>query len=88
IVSGEDEEAGGSGAQAATAFLKKAGVTADWVLDEGMAVIDDHPLTHKPAAIIGVAEKGYATLKVTAKAPGGHSSTPPKDTGVVTLSKA
>lgn len=88
IVSGEDEEAGGSGARAATAFLQAKGVKADWVLDEGMAVIDDHPLTHKPAAIIGVAEKGYATLQVTAKAPGGHSSTPPKDTGVITLAKA
>jgi carboxypeptidase PM20D1 len=38
--------------------------------------------------LIGVAEKGYATLRVTAKAAGGHSSAPPKDTGAVTLSRA
>ena len=39
--------------------------------------------------MIGTAEKGYATLKVTAKAEGGHSSAPPADGGgVVTLSKA
>ena len=39
--------------------------------------------------MIGTAEKGYATLKVTAKAAGGHSSAPPPDSGgVVTLARA
>jgi carboxypeptidase PM20D1 len=38
--------------------------------------------------MIGVAEKGYATLKVTAPAPGGHSSTPPAETGAVHLARA
>ncbi|MET0295128.1 MAG: M20 family peptidase [Caulobacter sp.] len=88
LVSGHDEEAGGSGAKAAAALLKARGVQAHFVLDEGMAVIADHPVTGGPVALIGTAEKGYATLTVTAKAPGGHSSTPPKETGVETLSKA
>jgi carboxypeptidase PM20D1 len=39
-------------------------------------------------ALIGVGEKGYATLKVTAHAPGGHSSAPPPETGVETLARA
>jgi carboxypeptidase PM20D1 len=39
-------------------------------------------------ALIGIAEKGYGTLVVTAKAKGGHSSVPPRETGVVTLAKA
>lgn len=89
IVSGHDEEVRGEGAQAAAALLKSRNVKAQFVLDEGMAVVADHPVTSKPAAIIGVAEKGYATLKVTAPAVGGHSSAPPKDGGgVVTLAKA
>ena len=88
IVSGQDEEAGGSGARAAAALLKSRGVQAEWVLDEGSAAINDHPITGKPAAVIGIAEKGYATLRVTARASGGHSSAPPKETGVAVLAKA
>jgi len=89
VVSGHDEEVRGVGARAAAALLKSRGVKAQFVLDEGMAVVADHPVTGKPAAIIGTAEKGYATMKVVAPATGGHSSAPPKDGGgVVTLARA
>jgi len=88
IVSGQDEEAGGSGARAAAALFKQRGIKADWVLDEGMAVVTDFPMVNKPVAVIGLAEKGYATLQIVARASGGHSSAPPKETGVETLSKA
>ena len=89
IVSSHDEEVRGEGARAAAAWMKAKGVRAEFVLDEGQAVISDNPLTGGPVALIGLAEKGYGTLKVTARAPGGHSSAPPKDGGgVVTLSKA
>lgn len=89
IVSGHDEEVRGVGARAAAALLKSRNIKAQFVLDEGMVVVADHPVTGKPAAIIGTAEKGYATMKVTAPAVGGHSSAPPADGGgVVALSKA
>ncbi len=89
IVSSHDEEVRGEGARAAAAWMKAKGVRAQFVLDEGQAVISDNPITGRPVALIGVAEKGYGTLKVTARAPGGHSSAPPKDGGgVVTLAKA
>ncbi|MEO8115326.1 MAG: M20 family peptidase [Phenylobacterium sp.] len=89
LVSGHDEEVRGDGAQAAATLLQAKGIKAQFVVDEGLAVITDSPLTDGPVALIGDAEKGYATLKVTAKAPGGHSSAPPKDAGgVVTLSRA
>ena len=39
-------------------------------------------------AVIGIAEKGYATLRVTAHSEGGHSSAPPKETAAVTLARA
>ena len=89
LVSGEDEEVRGSGARAAAARLAQRGVKAQFVLDEGLAEIADNPVTGGKLAMVGTAVKGYATLVVTAKAPGGHSSAPPADGGgVVTLSRA
>ena len=88
IVSGHDEEVGGTGAQAAAEVLKARGVKSLFTLDEGSAIINDAPIVNGPAIMIAVAEKGYATLRVTAKAPGGHSSMPPEEIGTVTLAKA
>ncbi|MBP7701717.1 MAG: M20 family peptidase [Phenylobacterium sp.] len=89
LVSGHDEEAGGTGAQAVAELFKSRGIKAQFVLDEGMAIISDNPLTGGQVALVGIAEKGYATLMVTAEAVGGHSSAPPADSGgVLTLSKA
>lgn len=88
LVSGHDEEAGGTGARAVAQLLEQRGVTALFTIDEGSATILDAPVINGPAILIGIAEKGYATLKVTATAEGGHSSMPPKDTGVVNLAKA
>ena len=88
LVSGHDEEAGGSGAEAVARLLTQRGVKALYTIDEGSAVVRDAPIINGPAIMIGVAEKGYATLRLTAKAPGGHSSMPPSETGVVNLAKA
>jgi len=89
IVSGEDEEVRGQGARAAAALLKSRNIKAQFVVDEGLAVITENPVTGTRLALIGTAEKGYATMVVTAKATGGHSSAPPADGGgVVTLSRA
>lgn len=88
LVSGHDEEVGGGGAKAIAKLLGERGVKALFTLDEGSAIILDEPITKAPVALIGIAEKGYATLKVTAKSAGGHSSMPPKDTGVINLAKA
>jgi len=88
LVSGHDEEAGGSGAIAAAAKLKAEGVKAIFTIDEGSLVLTDTPVIDGPAIMIGIGEKGYGTLKVTANAPGGHSSMPPAETGVTVLAKA
>jgi carboxypeptidase PM20D1 len=69
-------------------LLAKRGVKAQFTIDEGGVVALDAPIINGQAAMIGIAEKGYATLKVTASAQGGHSSMPPKETGVVNLAKA
>jgi carboxypeptidase PM20D1 len=88
IVSGHDEEVRGSGARAAAQALEARGVHALFALDEGSVVVSDFPLTHKPAALIGISEKGYATLKITARGAGGHASAPPDDTAATTVARA
>lgn len=85
---GHDEEVSGAGAKAIYALLKSRNVTPAMVLDEGYAVLDSYPLTHKPAALIGVAEKGYVSLQITATTEGGHSSRPPRESGAVRIARA
>ena len=58
LVSGHDEEVRGIGATAAADALKAAGIKGQLVLDEGMAVVKDNPVTGGPVALIGIGEKG------------------------------
>jgi len=88
IVSGHDEEVLGSGARDAAAWFKANRITPEFVLDEGMLALGHDPLNNKPIAPIGVSEKGYATLRITAHGKGGHSSAPPDETAVQVLAKA
>lgn len=90
LVSGHDEEVGGTGAAAVAKLLASRKVKALFTIDEGGVISTDTPMINGPAALIGIAEKGYATLRVTANAPGGHSSAPPpvNEIGSVNLSKA
>ena len=85
---GHDEEVLGSGAKAIVRLLQERNVRAWFVIDEGMGVLLDNPLTGKPAALIGIAEKGYMTVRVTARAEGGHSAMPPRETAAERLSRA
>ncbi len=85
---GADEEVNGRGAQAMAALLAQRGEKPWFVLDEGMVIVQRHPVTSGPVALIGIAEKGYATLVITAKASAGHSSIPPKDLAVSRLAHA
>ena len=90
LVSGHDEEVGGTGAEAAAKVLASRKVKALFTIDEGGLIATDAPMINGSAAMIGIAEKGYATLRVTAPATGGHSSAPPQpsEIGSVNLSKA
>lgn len=85
---GHDEEVSGSGAEAGVALLKSRGVSPEFALDEGFMVVNPSPLSGKPAGFIGIAEKGYVTLDITATGEGGHSSTPPRDSAAVRLARA
>ncbi|QEA12791.1 M20 family peptidase [Comamonas flocculans] len=77
---GADEEVGGHrGAAQIAALLKSRGAQLDFVLDEGLLVLDGvMPGLKSPAALIGVAEKGYMSVGLDASATPGHSSMPPK----------
>ena len=85
---GHDEEVAGTGAQSMVDALHARGVRAELVLDEGFFVIKDSPLTGGPFGFIGVSEKGYASLQLTATGAGGHSSTPPRESANVRLARA
>ena len=87
---GHDEETGGeSGAAAVTRHLQQAGIFFAWSLDEGSFILDGIVRgISQPIASINIAQKGMLTLTLTAKASGGHSSMPPRDTAVSTLAKA
>ena len=81
-----NEETGGAGASNAMQYLKNKGITLALVLDEGGAVIDKAvDGMDRPYAVIGVTEKGYMDLKITARGKGGHSSTPPRNTPAARL---
>src|SRR5690606_23807972 len=86
---GHDEEIGGDrGAVLMAAELKERGIRAWFVLDEGMAALERHPLTGGPAAMIGISERGSGTMRIRAVGQPGHSSMPPPETAVSLVSEA
>jgi carboxypeptidase PM20D1 len=87
---GHDEEISGThGAAVMADLLQKRGVRFDFVLDEGQAVTQGlMPGIKQKVALIGLVEKGYVSVELTADDAGGHSSMPPPHTTVGILSRA
>lgn len=87
---GHDEEIGGNlGAVKMAEMLKERGVRAWFVLDEGGAITRGVLAgLDADVATIGIAEKGYMSVELTATAQGGHSSQPPKETAIGILARA
>ncbi|HEX6260292.1 MAG TPA: M20 family peptidase, partial [Woeseiaceae bacterium] len=87
---GHDEELGGAnGAGAVRKLLAENNVRLAWSLDEGSFVFADMlPGVAPLMATINVAEKGSVTLDIVARADGGHSSMPPRQTAVGILAGA
>jgi carboxypeptidase PM20D1 len=79
FVFGHDEEVGGQrGVVPIVALLRQRGVRLAWVLDEGLAVTEGvMPGVAQPVALVGLAEKGSVSLKLTSTTAPGHSSMPP-----------
>jgi len=76
LVFDNDEETAGSGALRIARLLEARKVHAEMALDEGPGALDRFELTGRRDAFIGVAEKGYGTLVLSARERGGHSSVP------------
>ncbi|WP_233259612.1 M20 family peptidase [Ramlibacter sp. WS9] len=76
---GADEEVGGQrGAVQIAKLLESRGTKLDFIIDEGLLIIDGvMPGLNKPAALIGIAEKGYLSVVLKVPATPGHSSMPP-----------
>jgi len=88
---GHDEEIGGQqGAVKIAQYFKQQNLSFEYILDEGGSILQDGviPGLDTPVAVIGIAEKGYVSLKLAIDAIGGHSSMPPKHTAVGLISQA
>lgn len=87
---GQDEETlGVRGGKAIAQRLAQRNVQLEYVMDEGGTVKTDglSGLT-RPIALIGIGEKGFVSLQLTAVADGGHSSMPPTQTSIGMLATA
>ncbi len=83
------EEINGPGAEHIVAYFRQNGVTPQFVLDEGGAVVENvFPGVRRPCAMIGIAEKGQVNLEYTVDSDGGHASAPGPHTPVGRLSLA
>jgi len=86
ILSSNNEETLGDGAEKAVQYLLENGVKLDLVSDEGGAVVaSPFPGTQGFYAMLGIVEKGHANVRFVAKSNGGHASAPPKMTPMAQL---
>ena len=89
---GHDEEVVGretAGAKSIVKILESRGVHLDSVLDEGGAILPVHikGIFKGYLAGVGIAEKGYADFEISLESKGGHSSQPPKHSGLGEMAK-
>lgn len=86
---GGNEETFGDAARITSDLLHERGITPWIVIDEGGAVVDAPlPFLDGDVAMVGVAEKGIATIRLSVQTPGGHASTPGRFTAVGRLARA
>lgn len=86
---GGNEEIFGEAGEQIAKVLHERGISPWLVLDEGGAVTDAPlPFVTGIAAMVGVGEKGIATVRMSARSEGGHASVPPPLTAVGRVSRA
>ncbi len=96
VALGHDEELGGRDGNRHVAEwlrnrLRQDGRKLHVVLDEGGCIFTEFPGLDRPAALVGVAEKGFVDVEVTVRMAAdqvGHASMPPRETAVTILAAA
>lgn len=90
LVFGHDEEVIGlTGAKVIADQLAARKLRFEFVLDEGLLVTEGILKgLNQPAALIGVAEKGYTSVNLSLEGSPGHSSMPPQKTTIGMMSVA
>lgn len=93
IMLGHNEETGSSladsGARKIMEMLRDEGINFYCVVDEGGAFIKGDAMGVKGiVGLVGVAEKGYCDIELSATQEGGHASMPPKTSALYEVSKA
>lgn len=85
-----DEEVGGQrGARHVSEYLENEGVQLEYLVDEGSPIAEEIiENIDVPLAMIGVAEKGSVNIELRYHQDGGHSSMPPRQSVISTLSRA
>ena len=82
------EEVNGNGAVNIVNWFENNGITPEFVLDEGGAVVENvFPGVKQPCGLIGIAEKGMMNVEYKVKSNGGHASSPKPNSPVELLSK-
>ena len=83
------EEVNGDGAPAIIRWFKEQHLRLDFVLDEGGAIVENvFPGVKKPVAVVGIAEKGTMSVRLSVPTGGGHASTPPAMSSIGRLARA
>ena len=87
---GHDEEIGGlNGAKAIADQLQRDGIVPEFILDEGFAITQGLvPGVLTDVALIGISEKGFASIKLKTEIDGGHSSMPATESAIQVISNA
>ncbi len=80
LIFGADEEVGGlRGAVPIAKLFAERKIQLDFLVDEGLLITEGvMPGLKPPAALIGIAEKGYMSVVMKVPATPGHSSMPPR----------
>ena len=86
---GGDEEVRGASAIKMRDMIHQRHPHLSFVLDEGGAVTKDiFPGVKAPVALVGLGEKGFMSVTLTAHDKGGHASTPAPETAITILAQA
>jgi carboxypeptidase PM20D1 len=86
---GDEEKAGVYGAKETASWFAEKGILFSFILDEGTPIAKDQIKgINKPLALVGIEEKGFLSIVLSADQKPGHASQPPEEQAVAILAQA